>query len=80
MDYLCRHLEKRYYQRNETLYFQGQPADYVYIVKKGEFELTKPLRQQYSKNTSRILSLLGKNLEQAGAVNMLGKCLPEMTK
>ena len=34
---------KHHYVRNQTLYREGDPVEYVVIVKKGDFELSKAL-------------------------------------
>jgi len=53
--------------KGQILYREGEPADYVYIVKSGQFEITKTLVQ---KNTglSVIMNSVGgstgKNVEQ----------------
>jgi CRP-like cAMP-binding protein len=53
--------------KGQILYREGEPADYVYIVKSGQFEVTKTLVQ---KNTglSVIMNSVGgstgKNVEQ----------------
>ena len=53
--------------KGQILYREGEPADYVYIVKSGQFEVTKTLVQ---KNTglsvimNSVGGTTGKNVEQ----------------
>ena len=65
------------YTRGQTVYKQGNPADHVYIVRKGEFELEKRLPRKgvahdNSLNASRMLG------ERFKFDNILAKRLPEI--
>ncbi|CDW89498.1 UNKNOWN [Stylonychia lemnae] len=43
--------------KNQVLYREGEPADYVYIVKDGQFEVTRKekIRENYQENAKQIL-------------------------
>ena len=52
----------------------------MFVVKKGEFELETPLKQNYSKLTRKVIDLLGiKELEE-NKRNLIGECMPELEK
>ena len=59
MEYFCKHMQKVYFQRNQIVYREGEKVSNLYIVKKGQFELKRPIKTNFSKNTSKILGLLG---------------------
>ena len=61
---LSYYLEKKKYLRKQAVFTYGSNAKHVYIVKSGEFELTKPLllpeNSQRDKNFNIKVALLGK--------------------
>ena len=56
--------EQRNYIRNQQVYFEGEPSDYVYLVKDGEFEVTKRITYKMKnkeKNRHECMKLLKGN-------------------
>mmetsp|Transcript_34261 Transcript_34261/g.33862 ORF Transcript_34261/g.33862 Transcript_34261/m.33862 type:complete len:107 (-) Transcript_34261:302-622(-) len=47
------------FKRNQVVFHEGDKSNYVYIVKKGEFELTKKIK--YKQNDNKILKDLFKS-------------------
>ena len=45
------------YTRNKVVYSQGEKANYIYIVKEGEFEITR-LRKKKTINIKRGMNSL----------------------
>jgi CRP-like cAMP-binding protein len=80
MEYFCKHMEKVYFQRNQTIYVKDQPVSHLYVVKKGQFELSKPLNKNLSSNTAKILELLGMEDIKNRSQNLIGRRLPELQK
>lgn len=61
--------EQRNYIRNQQVYFEGDPSDYVFLVKNGEFEITKRITYKLKnsdKNKSDCLKLLKGNKSKSG--------------
>ena len=80
LEYFSKQMQKIYFKRNEILYKKGQSASHVYIVKKGDFEVTQPLQKNFSKLTTNIIDLLGFDGIDENRKNQLGKKLPEICK
>ena len=66
--------------RGQTVYSEGSPANCVYIVYKGEFELAKKLPKQERQYDSANLNSLGGSSHNAKTMrrNILAKRLPEI--
>jgi hypothetical protein len=52
-------LEKVKYARNQYVYTSGQPAENVYIVLKGDFEIETKLVKKGDNNEVKISKMLG---------------------
>lgn len=72
----CQNMTKKYLNRNHTLLTAGSPLNMIYIVKKGEFELSKPLVKNHSNLVKKMNELMGGKTE----TNSVGDFIPEMTK
>lgn len=55
--YYC--IEKLKMKRNQKLYIDGKPANKIYIVQKGEFEVQAKLAHKNIKNVERINRMMG---------------------
>ena len=70
------------FTRGQTVYAEGMPADCVYIVYKGEFELAKKLPKPDRLSDGQNLNTLGGGSSQHNSKtmrrNILAKRLPEI--
>lgn len=77
--YYC--IEKLKMKRNQKLYIDGKPANKIYIVQKGEFEVQAKLAHKNIKNVERINRMMGlktvkRDIQQSQ--NILAQKFPEV--
>eukprot|EP00347_Sterkiella_histriomuscorum_P005721 403355524 len=53
------YLQKEKFKRNQALYSAGQKANFIYIIKSGEFEMTRKLPKDPAKTTDNLMQILG---------------------
>eukprot|EP00347_Sterkiella_histriomuscorum_P020337 403338195 len=53
------YLQKEKFKRNQVLYQAGQKANFIYIIKSGEFEMTRKLPKDPAKTTDNLMQILG---------------------
>ena len=63
--------------KNQILYKQGDLVADLYIVFKGEFEVTSTLDHSLSNKTGKILELINRS-DLNTKKNMIGETLPEL--
>ena len=68
-------MTKKYLNRNHTLFKANTPLNLIYIVKKGELQLEKPL----VKNTSNLVKKMTEIMGGKPELNAVGECIPEMS-
>jgi CRP-like cAMP-binding protein len=54
-----RFLVKRHFIRHGGLYKAGDLADKIFIIKKGEFEITRTLQRDMTKETEEVVEMFG---------------------
>ena len=57
-----RNLTKKTFKRNSIVYKAGEAANKIFLIRKGEFEVVKPLPRDLSHQTEDVVEMFGYNI------------------